>query len=110
VYSVRSSDDAVALDQLEAADRAGRIVLHLHETSKTGRLDAARLIGLVGEAQWRGAHVAVCGPAALVALVRVAARDAGAARVESEDFDIRSGVGPDRSREVEQLVTAVRRR
>lgn len=110
VYSVRSSDDAVALDQLEAADRAGRIVLHLHETSKAGRLDAARLIGLVGEAQWRDAHVAVCGPAALVALVRAAARDAGAARVESEDFDIRSGVGPDRSREVEQLVTAVRRR
>jgi peptidyl-tRNA hydrolase len=64
----------------------------------------------VGEAQWRDAHVAVCGPAALVALVRAAARDAGAARVESEDFDIRSGVGPDRSREVEQLVTAVRRR
>ena len=110
VYSVRSRDDAVALDQLEAAHRAGRIVLHLHETGAVGRLDADRLVDLVGQEYWHDAHVAVCGPAALVTMVRATARAAGAARIECEEFDIRSGIGPDRSREVEQLVTAVRRR
>ena len=47
----------------------------------------------------------MCGPAGLVADVAVAARTAGAAEVETEDFDIRSGFGPDMSREIDQLVT-----
>jgi len=45
-------------------------------------------------------HVALCGPAGLVRSMAQAASDRGARSIETEDFDIRQGFGPDRSREI----------
>jgi len=36
--------------------------------------------------------------------MRVAVRDLGARNVHVEGFDIRSGIGPDRSREIDEMV------
>lgn len=106
VYSVRSRHEAVALAELEQAHAAGLIRLHLHESSVLGRVSAATVLGYVGSVRMRGAHLAVCGPAPLVAAITAAGHQWGARRVEHEQFDIRSGVGPDRSREIEAAVAA----
>jgi hypothetical protein len=58
----------------------------------------------------QGYHVGVCGPEALVADVTDAAYQRGAATVQSEDFDMRQGFGPDRSREWNRLFGRLRRR
>jgi len=46
----------------------------------------------------------MCGPVPLVRSMRLAVRSLGARHVHVEEFDMRSGVGPDLSREVEALV------
>ncbi len=38
-----------------------------------------------------------------------AARSLGARHIHHEDFDMRGGVGPERSREIEDVVAAARR-
>lgn len=109
VYQVRTRDDAPALAELEQAHVAGRVVLHLHVSSEGVRVGPGTLTELFGPDGLRGAHVAVCGPAGLVRTIGAAAHAAGA-HVEHEDFDIRSGVGPDLSRELDQVVVELIRR
>ncbi len=109
VYQVRTRDDAPALAELAQAHAAGRVVLHLHVSSEGVRVGPGTLTELFGPEGLRGAHVAVCGPAGLVRSTVAAAHAAGA-HVEHEDFDIRSGVGPDLSRELDQVVGELTRR
>lgn len=105
IYCVRTRDDATAIDTLEAAATDGRIRLEIFASAEGRRFSPARFDEVAGE-RLRGAHVAACGPAALVADVAAAARAGGAAEVETEDFDIRSGFGPDMSRAVEELIAS----
>jgi predicted ferric reductase len=109
VYQVRSRDDAPALAELEQAHRDGRVELHLYVSSEGDRIGPDTLRELFGAEGLRGAHVAVCGPAGLVRTMSATAHDTGA-HVEHEDFDIRSGVGPDLSRELDQVVAELTRR
>lgn len=100
VACVRSRAEAIACAELEAAAEQGRIELHVVDSSRGQRCDEPTLDAILGGRSLRGAHVAVCGPAGLVATVVRAARGHGADRVETEAFDFRSGIGPDLSREL----------
>jgi len=102
-YLVRSRDDAMALDVLEAHHGAGRLRLVVHASADGERFQPDSLREHHGVAGLSGAHVAVCGPASLVTLVDTEARRLGASFVEREDFDVRQGFGPDLSRELDNL-------
>lgn len=97
-YAVRSIDDAVALDELRELDARAVVRLHVFESAAGQRLLPEMLDDR--EIAVKGAHVALCGPSGLVHTFTAAARRRGAHRVEHEEFDIRSGVGPDLSREI----------
>ncbi len=104
-YCVRSVEDAVGLDALRAAEAQGRLKLVICSTSTGTRFSRSTLVDHYGEQGLRDAHVAVCGPASLVATAHDAALSVGATRVEREDFDMRQGFGPDLSRDIEQLTS-----
>lgn len=93
VYAVTREAEATGIEVLHRAREAGQIDLEVVASSEGRRLDAALLRELVG-GDLVGAHVAACGPKGLVATVERTAKRLGAGRIESEDFDIRSGVGP----------------
>lgn len=103
-YCVRSRDDAPGLSFLERAAMDGRIVLDVRASQEGNRLDVEALRERFGPAGLAGAHVVMCGPDSLVRAMRVAVRDLGARNVHVEGFDIRSGIGPDRSREIDEMV------
>lgn len=107
-YVVRSRDDAPGLNQLIEADRAGRIMLHLHVSSEGTRLTDNDLSTTFGENGLQNSHVVMCGPDALVRDMTRAVRDLGAQHVHVEKFDIRTGIGPDLSREVDEIARSVR--
>ncbi|MGA8046883.1 MAG: ferric reductase-like transmembrane domain-containing protein [Dermatophilaceae bacterium] len=109
VYSVRREHDATAIELLRRARAEARIHLEVVASADGHRLDAELFESLVG-GDLTGAHVAACGPKGLVAMVERTARRLGARAVESEDFDIRSGLGPDLSRQVAELERQVRER
>ncbi len=100
LYATRSTEAERAIspdpiiDELKRADKEGRIRLNLF-TPDTGRLSTEELDRLF-PGGLKGYHVALCGPTGLVKSMSKAANRLGAARVETEDFDIRGGVGPDR--------------
>lgn len=94
-YCVRDADDAMALSVLQGAAAEGRIDLELQASAEGRRFNANTLREHFGDRGLTGAHVAVCGPASLVASVERSARELGARDVEHEDFDIRQGFGPD---------------
>jgi predicted ferric reductase len=102
-YAVRSREDAAGLAELKAADSVGRIVLHLHVSGEDRRLCSEDLHKVFGSGGLRGAHVVLCGPEAMVRDMSNAARKLGARRVHVEGFDIRTGIGPDLSREIASL-------
>lgn len=108
-YSVSDRADAMAIDVLERADTDGLIDLVVLASNEGNRFDRKVLSDRFGPADLAHAHVAVCGPAGLVAAVERAARSLGAKRIEREDFDIRQGFGPDLSTDVERIVSRLRR-
>ena len=103
-YCVRTRDGAAGLDRLERAAAEGRITLDVRVSTEGTRLDGDVLRQDFGEGGLDGAHVVMCGPVPLVRSMRRAVRSLGARHVHVEEFDMRSGVGPDLSREVEALV------
>ncbi|MEO0493848.1 MAG: ferredoxin reductase family protein [Actinomycetota bacterium] len=109
VYCVPREADATAIEALRQAEADGRIRLEVFASREGRRFTPARFSEVVGD-RLAGAHVAVCGPAGLVADVAETARRGGAHEIETEDFDIRSGFGPDMSREIEHLIAARRER
>ena len=108
-YCVRDRADASAIDVLEAAATDGRIDLEMVVSGEGVRFSEHTLVNHYGPDGLAGAHVAACGPAGLVSAAAAGARSAGASDIETEDFDIRSGFGPDLSREVDQLVAGLGR-
>ncbi len=104
-YAVRSAGENGIVDELRAAERDGRIHLHVFESGDGNRLVADDLVRLAPDLA--DAHVALCGPSGLVRDMSSAARRAGSTDIEVEDFDIRQGFGPDLSIEVDDLVDAV---
>ena len=109
-YVVRSKDDAPGLEELTEASRAGRIVLHLHVSEEGTRLNADHLMSEFGDGGLQHSHVVMCGPDALIRDMTQAVRSLGARHVHVEKFDIRTGIGPDLSREVDALVLSARQR
>ncbi len=103
LYCVRHSADATAIAELEQAAADGRINLELLASAEGRRFSPELLAELAGD-RLAGAHVAVCGPAGLVRDAARTARANGAAEVETEAFDIRSGVGPDLSKPIDDLM------
>lgn len=107
VYCVSRAHDATAIEVLRSAAAAGRIDLEVVASAEGRRLDSTLLRDLVG-GDLTGAHVAACGPAGLVATVERTARRLGARQIESEAFDIRSGIGPDLSRDIAGWISGLR--
>lgn len=103
-YCVKSRDDAPGLAELETADREGRIILHLHASNDGSRLRADDLVRTFGSGGLRGAHVVMCGPTSLVKSMRGVIRELGARHIHVEGFDIRTGLGPDLSRDIHKLL------
>lgn len=103
-YCVRDRASAPGLALLERAAREGRITLSLWVSTEGNRLDGDALRNHHGPDGLRGAHVVMCGPGTLVRAMRREARALGARDIHVEDFDIRSGVGPDLSRELDEMV------
>ena len=94
-YCVHDRDDAMGMHVLQEAVADGRLELVLVVSSEGKRFGKEMLIERFGVDGLRGSHVALCGPASLVNTARAAALEMGATAVESEDFDIRQGFGPD---------------
>jgi len=108
LYCVSSRADATAMAELQQAHHQGRIALTVIASDEGARLTKESLAGYL-KGDLHGRHVAVCGPKGLVATVSDAARAGGAAHLETEDFDIRSGVGPDLSEPIDQVIAESRR-
>lgn len=108
LYAVRSAENNPMVDRLQQAADNGRLNLELF-TSTTGRMGPDDLRRHFPDGM-RGHHVALCGPTALVHDMAAAAHTLGARSIETEDFDIRQGFGPDRSAEFDGAARALLRR
>jgi len=97
-YAVRETAGNMMLDQVQRAADEGRVRLELF-TPSTGRMDPSAIDRVFPDGL-HDVHVALCGPAGLVSTMANAAQSRGAHAVETEDFDIRQGFGPDRSQEI----------
>jgi len=104
-YSVRSEDDAMAIEVLREAQAAGHLDLVLCCSDQGQRFSETVMADHFGSTTLAGAHVAACGPAGLVAAAERAAGVLGVHHIEREDFDIRQGFGPDLSRPIDQLLS-----
>ena len=109
-YCVPSRQNAPAIEMLEAADREGRIHLHVHASDEKNRLQPDHIITALGGAQLQDAHIVMCGPDSLVKSMKSGLRRHGARHMHVEGFDIRSGVGPDLSRHLDDIVRTQLRR
>lgn len=102
LYACRAPEGDPLVELLQDADRKGLISFHLFGggnrlTPET--LDELFVDGLAD------VHVALCGPETLVKSMAMASADRGARSIETEDFDIRQGFGPDRSREIHRVLS-----
>ncbi len=104
VYCIRHRDDATGLERLERAADQGLIDLHVVASSEGTRFSSRSLADLVDGGTLADTHVVVCGPTGLVNDAVGAARRLGAGSVDTEAFDIRSGVGPDLSRPIDEAL------
>jgi predicted ferric reductase len=102
VYSVRDRATATAIEVLEEAARDGRIDLQVHASADGNRLTAEAFVGYLDSPE--ETHVAMCGPSGLIGDMAAVASRAGVRDVETEDFDIRQGFGPDLSVPIDDLV------
>jgi predicted ferric reductase len=109
-YCVPSRQNAPAIEMLETADREGRIHLHVHASDEKNRLQSDHIITALGGAQLQDAHIVMCGPDSLVKSMKSGLRRHGARHMHVEGFDIRSGVGPDLSRHLNDIVRTQLRR
>jgi len=103
-YCIRSRLDAPGLDDLEAAHAAGRIELHLFVSSGGCRLDEEAIQSLLSGIDPTATHVVMCGPTSLVRASTDMLHRLGVQHVHVEGFDIRTGIGPNLSRQVDRLL------
>jgi len=104
LYGCKEVEGDPLVDLLVAAGDDARIDLHLFESPD--RISPAARDRLFPNGM-RGHHVELCGPAALVRTMAEAAHDRGARSIETENFDIRQGFGPDRSREIDRAIRRI---
>lgn len=108
-YCVPSRENAPAIATLERAAQEGRIHLHVHASDEKNRLQTDHVLAATGSVQLQNAHIVMCGPDSLVKSMKSGLRQHGARHIHVEGFDIRSGIGPDLSRYVENVVLDLRR-
>lgn len=106
-YAVRKRAEAVGLDELMRAHSDGRIILHLFVSEEGTRLCDADIVKTFGVHGLVDAHVVMCGPDSLIMSMTQTVRSMGCRYVHHEAFDIRTGVGPDLSEEIDHIVTTV---
>lgn len=109
-YCVPSRTNAPALDSLEKAANEGRIHLHVHASDEGNRLNTEHVLASTGAHHLDSTHVVMCGPTSLVKSIKSGLRQHGARHVHVEGFDIRSGIGPDLSRHLDDIVRSQLRR
>ena len=109
-YCVPSRYQAPAIDVLETAAREGRIHLHVHASDEKNRLEPHHVLTETSSDHLRNAHIVMCGPDSLVKSMKSGLRTKGARHMHVEGFDMRSGFGPDLSRDVDALVRSQLRR
>jgi predicted ferric reductase len=109
-YCIRSRDDGPGLSALQQAANDGLINLHLHVSSEGTRLKPEDIIRSVGKEGLVGAHAVMCGPSPLIRAIRPLLQSNGVSQVHVEAFDIRTGIGPDLSVDIELLVKQARQR
>jgi ferredoxin-NADP reductase len=95
---------------LEQAAQDGRIHLHVHASDEKNRIQPEHVITALDAQNLNSAHIVMCGPDSLVKSMKSGLRRHGARHIHVEGFDIRSGVGPDMSRYVDDLVRSVLKR
>ncbi len=105
IYCVRDRQSATARALLEDAAADGRITLDLVVSGEGRRFSPTMLIDALGDADPTRCHVAACGPTGLVNAAVDGAHQHGVRSIDTEDFDIRSGFGPDLSKDIDQLLT-----
>jgi predicted ferric reductase len=103
-YCVPSRDTAPAITALEQAAHEGRIHLHVHASDEKNRIHPDHVLTATGTSNLENAHIVMCGPDSLVKSMRTGLRHYGARHIHVEGFDIRSGVGPDLSRYLDEIV------
>ncbi len=104
IYCVPDASAATARAALRAAADEGRITLDVVASRDGRRFGPDMLTAALAGHDPATAHVATCGPAGLVKAAASAADRAGVTSIMTEDFDIRSGVGPDLSRQIDRLL------
>ena len=109
-YCIRSRDDGPGLSALQQAANDGLINLHLHVSSEGTRLKPEDIIRSVGREGLVGAHAVMCGPSPLIRAIRPMLQSNGVSQVHVEAFDIRTGIGPDLSVDIELLVKQAQQR
>jgi ferredoxin-NADP reductase len=82
-------------------------VLHVHASSQGHRLRSQDIANVMSPDGYSTAHVVMCGPDGLVKSMRTALRTLGVRHIHVEGFDIRTGIGPDLSRTINNLVTSI---
>ena len=107
LYAHKQNDGDPLVALLQAAEADGRIDLRLFGSPH--RLTPAVFDELFPNGMTKH-HVAVCGPQSLVKEMAEAAYARGARSIETEDFDLRQGFGPERSRQVAAMADRVRGR
>lgn len=104
LWAVRSAADAPAIETVRAAAAAGVVDVRFFESRSGSPLTPESLTETLrtvcGAEQLTGAHVAVCGPDALVNDVVLTARGARVKSIAAESFDLRAGVGPSKLKQV----------
>lgn len=103
-YCVPTRLNAPALATLEQAAHDGRIHLHVHASDERNRLQADQVLLAIGAGDLKNAHIVMCGPDSLVKSMRSGLRKYGARHMHVEGFDIRSGIGPDLSQYLDDVV------
>lgn len=109
-YCVRSRNNAPGLEHLQHAAGEGLIDLHLHVSSEGNRLKSEDVFRTVGADGLTNAHVVMCGPSSLIRAIRPALRHHGVKHIHVEAFDIRTGIGPDLSVEIEEVAKQLHQR
>jgi len=106
LYSCKHFENDPLVDLLRAAHVDGRIDLHLFASGRRLTPEALDQLFPTGMSSH---HVALCGPETLVRTMAQASSALGCSSIETEDFDIRQGFGPNRSREIGQMLSLITR-
>jgi len=104
LYATRSTEENPILAELQEAEVVGKIRLRTFSSADGQRLTPAELELAAGLNGLASTHVALCGPPSLVDDMAEAAGHLGATGIQRADFDLRGGIGPERSLMIEDAL------